>query len=43
MKYFVRVGGEEHEVVLDGDGVHVDGEDVVGARRRGSTERRCAW
>ncbi len=29
MKYFVRVGDEEHEVVLDGDGVHVDGEDVA--------------
>ena len=29
MKYFVRVDGEEHEVTLDGDGVHLDGEDVV--------------
>ena len=29
MKYFVRVDAEEHEVVLDGDGVHLDGEDVV--------------
>jgi biotin carboxyl carrier protein len=29
MKYFVRVDGEEHEVELDGDGVHLDGEDVV--------------
>ena len=29
MKYFVRVDGEEHEVVLDGEGVHLDGEDVV--------------
>jgi len=29
MKYFVRVDGEEHEVALDGDGVHLDGEDVV--------------
>lgn len=29
MKYFVRVDGEEHEVVLDGDGVHLDGEDVT--------------
>ena len=28
MKYYVRIDGEEHEVVLDGDGVHVDGEDV---------------
>jgi pyruvate carboxylase subunit B len=31
MKYFVRLNGEEHQVVLDGEGVHVDGEDV-GAR-----------
>lgn len=29
MKYFVRLNGEEHEVVLDGDGVHLDGEDVA--------------
>jgi pyruvate carboxylase subunit B len=29
VKYFVRVDGEEHEVVLDGEGVHLDGEDVV--------------
>ena len=29
MKYFVRIGDEEHEVVLDGDGVHIDGEDVA--------------
>jgi acetyl/propionyl-CoA carboxylase alpha subunit len=29
MKYFVRVDSEEHEVVLDGEGVHLDGEDVV--------------
>jgi biotin carboxyl carrier protein len=29
MKYFVRLNGEEHEVVLDGEGVHVDGEDVA--------------
>ena len=29
MKYFVRVDGEEHEVTLDGDGVHLDGEDVL--------------
>lgn len=28
MKYFVTVNGEEHEVVLDGDGVHVNGADV---------------
>ena len=29
MKYFVRIGDEEHEVVLDADGVHLDGEDVA--------------
>ncbi len=29
MKYLVRVNGEEHEVLLDADGVHVDGEDVA--------------
>ena len=29
MKYVVRIGGEDHEVVLDGDGVHADGEDVA--------------
>jgi pyruvate carboxylase subunit B len=29
MKYFVRLNGEEHQVVLDGEGVHVDGEDVA--------------
>ncbi|MDB4876168.1 MAG: biotin/lipoyl attachment protein [Gemmatimonadetes bacterium] len=29
MKYFVRVNGEEHEILLDGEGVHVDGEDVA--------------
>jgi len=28
MKYFVRIGEEEHEVVLDADGVHLDGVDV---------------
>ena len=28
MKYLVRVGGAEHEVVLDGGGVRVDGETV---------------
>jgi pyruvate carboxylase subunit B len=28
MKYYVRIDGEEHEVVLDGEGAHVDGEDV---------------
>jgi biotin carboxyl carrier protein len=25
VKYYVTVNGEEHEVVLDGEGVHVDG------------------
>jgi pyruvate carboxylase subunit B len=29
VKYFVRVGDEEHEVVLDADGVHIDGADVA--------------
>jgi len=29
MKYFVRIGEEEHEVLLDADGVHLDGEDVA--------------
>ncbi|HEY9229766.1 MAG TPA: biotin/lipoyl-containing protein [Gemmatimonadaceae bacterium] len=28
MKYFVRLNGDEHEVLLDGEGVHVDGESV---------------
>ncbi len=28
MKYFVRIGDEEHEVVLDAEGVHLDGVDV---------------
>ncbi len=29
MKYFVRVNGEEHEVLLDGDGVHMNGGDIA--------------
>jgi acetyl/propionyl-CoA carboxylase alpha subunit len=29
MKYFVKLGGEEHEVVLDAAGVHIDGEDIA--------------
>jgi acetyl/propionyl-CoA carboxylase alpha subunit len=29
MKYLVRMGDEEHEVLLDGEGVHIDGEDVT--------------
>lgn len=28
MKYLVRIGQDEHEVLLDGEGVHIDGEDV---------------
>jgi pyruvate carboxylase subunit B len=29
MKYFVRIGDDEHEVSLDADGVHFDGADVA--------------
>jgi acetyl/propionyl-CoA carboxylase alpha subunit len=29
MKYFVKLGGEEHEVLLDAAGVHIDGEDIA--------------
>jgi pyruvate carboxylase subunit B len=29
VKYVVRIGDEDHEVVLDGDGVHIDGDDVA--------------
>jgi len=29
MKYFVRIGEEEHEVLLDSEGVHLDGEDIA--------------
>ncbi|HEX3865904.1 MAG TPA: acetyl-CoA carboxylase biotin carboxyl carrier protein subunit [Gemmatimonadaceae bacterium] len=29
MRYLVRVNGEEHEVLLDERGVHIDGSDVV--------------
>jgi pyruvate carboxylase subunit B len=29
MKYFVRVNDEDHEILLDAAGVHVDGEDVA--------------
>jgi acetyl/propionyl-CoA carboxylase alpha subunit len=29
MKYFVRIGQEDHEVLLDADGVHLDGEDIA--------------
>jgi pyruvate carboxylase subunit B len=29
VKYVVRIGKEDHEVVLDGDGVHVGSEDVA--------------
>lgn len=29
MRYFVRIDEEEHEVLLDADGVHIDGVDVA--------------
>lgn len=29
MKYFVRIDGVDHEVSLDGEGVHLDGEDMA--------------
>jgi acetyl/propionyl-CoA carboxylase alpha subunit len=29
MKYFVRIDNDEHEVLLDADGVHLDGEDIA--------------
>ena len=29
MKYVVRIGNEDHEVVLDGDGVHIGRDDVA--------------
>ncbi len=29
MKYFVRIGDEDHEVVLDGDGIQIDGTRVI--------------
>jgi pyruvate carboxylase subunit B len=29
MKYFVRIDGEDHEVVLDADGVRLDGREVA--------------
>lgn len=29
MKYFVRINDEEHEVLLDANGVHMDGDDVA--------------
>jgi len=29
MRYFVRIEGEDHEVLLDGEGVHIDGDDVA--------------
>lgn len=29
MRYLVRVNGEHHEVLLDGNGVHVDGDDIA--------------
>ena len=29
MKYYVRIDGHDHIVLLDADGVHVDGQDVA--------------
>lgn len=29
MKYYVRIDGEEHVVLLEADGAHIDGEDVA--------------
>jgi len=29
VKYFVRIGDEDHEVVLDGDGIQIDGTPVT--------------
>lgn len=29
MKYFVRIGDEEHVILLDDTGVHIDGDDVA--------------
>ena len=29
MKYYVRIDGEDHMVLLDADGVHIDGQDVA--------------
>jgi pyruvate carboxylase subunit B len=29
VKYFVKIDGTDHEVLLDGEGVHLDGEDVA--------------
>jgi pyruvate carboxylase subunit B len=29
MKYVVHLNGEDHEVLLDGDGVHIDGDDIA--------------
>jgi pyruvate carboxylase subunit B len=29
VKYVVRIGDEDHEVVLDGDGVHIGGDDIA--------------
>jgi biotin carboxyl carrier protein len=29
MKYYVQINGEDHEVELDGEGVHLDGEEVA--------------
>lgn len=29
MKYYVRIDGQDHVVLLDADGVHIDGQDVA--------------
>jgi acetyl/propionyl-CoA carboxylase alpha subunit len=29
VRYFVRIAGDEYEVLLDADGVHIDGADVA--------------
>lgn len=29
MKYYVRIDGHDHVVLLDADGVHIDGQDVA--------------
>ena len=29
MKYYVRIDGRDHVVLLDADGVHIDGQDVA--------------
>jgi pyruvate carboxylase subunit B len=29
MKYLVRIGDDDHAVLIDGEGVHIDGQDVA--------------